>query len=90
MQRTVLVMGLILKHVLRGLLFSWPLYLIGLSAFWIPDPRALWLLVFLAVGVGVSLKVLLPGIRADYQVYVRGMVLRPGAIQHVLFRTRSP
>ena len=44
--RGLAVFVLMMKHVLRGLLFSWPLYLLALAAYSIPD-ASVWLVFFL-------------------------------------------
>lgn len=64
-----------LKHTLRGVLFSWPLYLLGLASFALPpgepsgehwiDSRWL-LLILLLPAVAVSFSILRRGIREDY------------------------
>jgi len=79
-----------LKHILRGLLFSWPLYLLGFSALLIPGENALWLLLFMIPGIWVSWKILWPGIHGDYQRYVKDVVFRQGALGHILFKVRAP
>jgi hypothetical protein len=76
---------LVIKHTLRGLLFSWPLYLLPLAA-WALQARYLPLiLVLLLPGVLVSGMILRRGIREDYTALVDGHILRPGYPGRLLF-----
>ena len=74
------------KHGLRGLLFSWPLYLIALASFAISSSLAWLLLLFFIPAVGISGMILLKGIREDYGHYVQGVLLKPDAARQLLFR----
>lgn len=76
-----------LKHSLRGVLFSWPLYVLGLAAFTLPQPGAEWLALFLLPGVWVSGVILYRGVRDDYRRFVHRILLKPGALRHILFPT---
>jgi hypothetical protein len=75
---------LFLKHALRGMLFSWPLYLLllaGLLASW---PGAGWLLAVALPGLAVSLYILLKGVRDDYCQLVHGEVMQSKSLLAVL------
>jgi hypothetical protein len=73
------------KHGLRGLLFSWPLYLLPLAA-WLLQARYLpLLLVLLLPGIYISGTILLRGVREDYGRLVKGAILRPGYPGRLLF-----
>jgi hypothetical protein len=83
---------LVVKHSLRGLLFSWPLYLLPLAA-WALQARYLPLiLVLLLPGLLVSGLILRRGIREDCSALVDGHILRAGYAGRMLFpgSFRSP
>ncbi|MGD2056086.1 MAG: hypothetical protein PVJ15_04710 [Gammaproteobacteria bacterium] len=74
-----------LKHGLRGILFSWPLYLLPLAAWllqvtWLPVIAAL-----LMPGLLISGMILRRGVHADYARLVDGWILRPGYPGRLLF-----
>lgn len=74
-----------LKHGLRGVLFSWPLYLLPLAA-WLLQLRYLPLIVLLLLpGVMISAVILLRGVREDYAGLVDGYILGPGYAVRLLF-----
>ncbi len=76
---------LVIKHTARGLLFSWPLYLLPLAA-WALQARYLPLLLLLLIpGVYVSGNILRRGIREDYARLVDGTLLRAGYPGRLLF-----
>jgi hypothetical protein len=81
------VAGLVLgiKHVLRGLLFSWPLYLLTLAAYAVPGLPALVFVLLLVPAVYVSWRILSRGIKEDYKNRVEGYLLRPGYPRRMLF-----
>lgn len=69
---------LTLKHGVRGLLFSWPLYLLPVVA-WAMQARYLPLILLLLLpGVLVSGMILYRGIREDFAGLIDGRLLRPG------------
>lgn len=83
--RSVAAIILILKHVLRGLLFSWPLYLLALAAYSIPD-GSVWLVLFMLLpAMYVSWTILNRGIREDYSHLVDGYLLRSGYLGRMMF-----
>jgi len=76
---------LAIKHGLRGILFSWPLYLLPLAAWllqvaWLPVIALL-----LLPGLLISGMILRRGVRADYARLVDGCILRPGYPGRLLF-----
>ena len=74
-----------LKHGLRGILFSWPLYLLPLAA-WLLQARYLPLILLLLLpGVYISGVILVRGIGEDYANQVEGLILRPGYPARLLF-----
>ena len=76
---------LVLKHVLRGLLFSWPLYLLALAAYSIPDGSVWVVLLLLLPAMYISWGILNKGIREDYEHIVYGYLLRSGYIGRLMF-----
>ncbi len=83
--RGLAVFILMMKHVLRGLLFSWPLYLLALAAYSIPD-ASVWLVLFLLLpAMYVSWVILYRGIREDYENLVDGYLLRSGYLGRMIF-----
>jgi len=83
--RIVAVSVLTLKHVLRGLLFSWPLYLLALAAYSIPDSSVWLVLLLLLPAMIVSWTILNRGIKEDYENLIEGYLLRTGYIGRILF-----
>jgi hypothetical protein len=76
-----------MKHGLRGILFSWPLYLLPLAA-WLLQARYLPLMVLLLLpGLYISGVILRRGVREDYTSLVDGHILRSGYPGRLLFPT---
>jgi hypothetical protein len=74
-----------LKHGLRGILFSWPLYLLPLAA-WLLQARYLPLILLLLLpGIYISGVILVRGVGEDYANHVEGLILRPGYPGRLLF-----
>ena len=74
-----------LKHGLRGVLFSWPLYLLPLAA-WLLQARYLPLILLLLLpGVYISGVILTRGVHEDYARLVDGYILRRGYAGRLLF-----
>lgn len=80
---------LVVKHGLRGMLFSWPLYLLALAVYVVPGSPALVFLLFLLPGVYMSWVILSRGVREDYDQMVSGYLLRSGFIGRMLFHTKT-
>lgn len=76
---------LAVKHVARGLLFSWPLYLLALAAYSIPDASVWFVLFLLLPAMYVSWTILSRGIKEDYKNQVDGYLLRSGYLGRMLF-----
>ena len=71
--RLVVLLSICFKHIARGLLFSWPLYLIAFAAYSIPD--GWWLMILLLLpGIYVSWVILNRGIKEDYEKSVKGYI----------------
>ena len=60
-----------LKHGLRGILFSWPLYLLPFATLALPGQYKLLFILFLLPGLLVSGWILSKGVQEDYLEYVQ-------------------
>lgn len=65
-----------IKHGLRGMLFSWPLYLLPLASLALPGQLKLLFIVLLLPGFYVSGIILRRGIKEDYENLVNGRLIR--------------
>ncbi len=83
--RAVAALLLVIKHVLRGLLFSWPLYLLALAAWSVPGASILLVIFLLLPAMFVSWKILSLGIKEDYENLVDGYLLRSGYLGRMIF-----
>ena len=83
--RFIAAVILAIKHVLRGLLFSWPLYLLALAAYSIPNASVWLVLLLLLPAMYVSWTILSRGIKEDYENKVDGYLLRSGYLGRMLF-----
>lgn len=78
-----------LKHALRGVAFSWPLYLPAAAPLAIPEAAAWWSLPLLIPGIGLSLHILRKGVREDYANRVRGVLLGAHVLRAMLTAPRA-
>lgn len=79
---------LISKHTLRGLVFSWPLYLMTAIGFY-TEPPLNWLLWTLGVpGIAISVYILTRGIREDYRARVANRLLNRANLFQLLRSSR--
>lgn len=76
---------LVLKHALRGFVFSWPLYLLSAAGLALPGRFAWVFLLLLIPAVALSGYILTKGLREDYRAVVRGRLLTLGAVKKGLF-----
>ena len=74
-RRNIAAIILSLKHAVRGVLFSWPLYLLPLSVLALPEKYKYLFIFFLLPGLYVSFIILKKGIYEDYASYVSGRIL---------------
>lgn len=65
-----------IKHAIRGILFSWPLYLLALLPLALEDLAGWWVVVFLLPAVIISGYILGKGIREDYSEKIAGSILK--------------
>ena len=85
-RRRVLAMVLLgVKHTLRGLLFSWPAYVLGLAAFYSAQVYVLVSMLLLVPAVLLSGVILVRGVRDDYRDRVKGVLLNTGFARRLLF-----
>lgn len=77
-RRALAVTILSLKHGLRGLAFTWPLYAVAIAVMYLPGVHWLVFLTLILPGVGVSAYIFLKGIREDYGSQVRDVLLEKG------------
>ena len=89
LHRAVAVAALVVKHALRGILFSWPLYLLTLAAFAVPVAAKILFILLLVPAVYVSWLILSRGVKEDYRNLVDGYILRPGYLGRMLFHNKS-
>ena len=85
MRRHIAGVILVVKHGLRGTLFSWPLYLLPLAAWLLKASYLPLMLLLLLPGLYISWIILVRGVREDYANYVEGFILRPGFPGRLLF-----
>jgi hypothetical protein len=83
--RSVALVVLVLKHVMRGLLFSWPLYLLAFAAWSVPGASSWLVLILLLPAMYVSWTILDRGIREDYKNIISGYLLRTGYLGRMIF-----
>ncbi len=88
LHRSIAVAVLVIKHALRGILFSWPLYLLTLAAFAVPAASKLLFIMLLAPALYVSWLILSRGVREDYENLVDGSILRSGYQGRILLHKR--
>lgn len=79
---------LVLKHILRGLIFSWPLYLLSAASFVLPGNFGWVFALLLIPGVVVSSYILNKGLREDYAAFVKGRLLTSGDLGRVVLGRR--
>ena len=80
---------LVMKHVIRGLLFSWPLYLLALAAYSVPETSIFLVLVLLLPAMYVSWMILNRGVKEDYENIVQGYLLRSGYLGRIIFHGKT-
>ncbi len=67
-----------LKHGLRGILFSWPLYLLPFATLALPGKFKFLFVLFLLPGLLVSSWILSKGVQEDYLKFVQHRLLKKG------------
>lgn len=80
---------LALKHILRGLVFSWPLYLLSAAGLALPGEYAWAFLLLLIPAFLVSGFILSRGLREDYRVCIQGRLLKQCDWKQIMFGSAS-
>lgn len=83
-RRQLAALLLTAKHTLRGLLFSWPLYLMVCAGFHTGIPINIFLWALGIPGVAISFFILARGIREEYRARIADRLLKPGDLLQVL------
>ena len=84
-QRIAVGVILTVKHIMRGFLFSWPLYLLALAAYSLPETSVWLVLLLLLPAMYISWIILSRGIKEDYEHLVIGYLLRSGCLGRIIF-----
>lgn len=84
-RRLLAVMLLSVKHALRGLIFSWPAYVLALAAYNSAAVHAVAYLLLLVPALGLSVFILTRGVRDDYREHVNGLLLEQGFVRGLIF-----
>lgn len=77
-RRTLALAILYLKHGLRGLLFTWPLYLMAWAGFYLPGLLTILILALVVPALAVSAIILRRAVREDYARLVRDVLMEDG------------
>ena len=88
LHRIVAISALVIKHALRGIFFSWPLYLLTLAAYAVPGSSKLLFMLLVVPGLYVSWVILSRGVKEDYDNLVDGYILKPGYLGRMLFHNK--
>ncbi len=89
LHRLVAAAALVIKHALRGILFSWPLYLLTLAAYQVPGSSRLLFILLLMPAIYVSWVILSRGVKEDYENLVDGYILRSGYLGRMIFHNKT-
>jgi hypothetical protein len=89
LHRTIAATALVIKHALRGIMFSWPLYLLTLAAYAIPGSSKVLFVILLIPALYVSWIILSRGVKEDYDKLVVGYILKSGYLGRMLFHNRT-
>ena len=87
-RRAALIL-LAVKHGLRGLIFTWPAYVLALAAGYSDGLHAFAYLLLLIPAIALSIYILFHGVRDDYRVRVRGFLLSKKFIRTLLWPQNS-
>jgi hypothetical protein len=83
-RRQLAALLLTAKHTVRGLLFSWPLYLMVYAGFHTDAPINVFLWALGVPGIAISMAILARGIREEYRARIVERLLKPGDLLKVL------
>ena len=87
--RILATAALVVKHALRGILFSWPLYMMTLAAYLVPGSSKLLFILLLIPAVYVSWVILSRGVKEDYENLVDGYILKSGYLGRMIFHNKT-
>lgn len=87
--RIIAMTALLIKHALRGILFSWPLYILALAAYAVPGVTKLLFILLLIPAMYLSWVILSRGVKEDYENLVDGFILRSGYLGRMLFHNKT-
>ena len=76
---------LCLRHAVRAIILSWPLYFVALTPFLMPFELAWGTLFFVFPALLVSLVILLKGVSSEYAAVVSGRLLKGREIIKILW-----
>jgi len=88
-RRVLAALLLAAKHALRGLLFSWPLYLMVYAGFRTDAPVNGFLWALGVPGIGISVSILARGVREEYKNRVTGALLARADLLRLLRGDRA-
>lgn len=88
-KRRLAAVMLCLKHGLRGLVFTWPLYLLGLVGLYSPGIKGIALMVLFLPGVLLSASILYRGVKEDCLNKVEGILLNRGYLGSLMLSKRQ-
>lgn len=88
LNRFIAATVLTIKHALRGILFSWPLYILTFAAYTIPGSSKLLFMLLLIPALYLSWIILSRGVREDYDNLVAGYILKSGYLGRMLFHNK--
>ncbi len=74
-----------MKHALRGLLFSWPAYVLALAVAYSGTFHALAFLALLTPAILLSIYLLLKGVRDDYRCRVEDVLLGSDFVRQLIW-----
>ena len=83
--RRAALLALALKHAVRGLLFSWPAYVLAVAMAHSETLHALAYLVLLVPTVSLSVYLLVRGVRDDYREKVEDVLLKRGFLKLLIW-----
>jgi hypothetical protein len=83
--RLAAIVLLSLRHAVRGIIFSWPLYFIALVPFLMPIDAGWWIVLFVFPALLVSMVILVKGVKDDYAGSVSGQILKGQELIKILW-----
>jgi hypothetical protein len=83
--RVIAIALLCLRHGVRGIVFSWPLYFIALVPVLIPVEAGWWVVLLVFPALLVSLAILVKGVRDDYAITISGRILKGDELIKILW-----